>query len=172
MKHDVEEIKIRISGLSEGSREFEFAAEAADLGLDDSFNAPVHIHAELEKTGRQYYLIARIATSAQFTCDRCATGFEREVNAALAMVYVTDELEMGKFQPEEVRTIDPEAMYIDITDDVRQSILLSIPLKLLCRADCKGLCPTCGTDWNTGQCECDQAQVDSRFEKLKNLLKN
>jgi uncharacterized protein len=94
------------------------------------------------------------------------------VNAALAMVYVTDELDMGKFEPEEVRSIDPEAMYIDITDDVRQSILLSIPLKLLCRDDCKGLCPACGADWNIEQCDCDRAPVDSRFEQLKNLLKN
>ncbi|MBQ3561654.1 MAG: DUF177 domain-containing protein, partial [Oscillospiraceae bacterium] len=47
---------------------------------------------------------------------------------------------------------------------------LEVPFQLLCREDCKGLCPVCGSDLNEKTCNCNQKQIDPRLEKLKMLL--
>lgn len=58
---------------------------------------------------------------------------------------------------------------LDITPQVRESILLSLPMKPLCNPDCKGLCPYCGKDLNIESCECKQKKVDPRWKKLDQI---
>ena len=59
---------------------------------------------------------------------------------------------------------------IDLTEVVRQNILLAIPPSPICRSKCAGLCPTCGKNWNEGLCDCRRDEIDPRLEKLKQLL--
>ena len=61
-------------------------------------------------------------------------------------------------------TLDLENMIID-------NIRLSLPIKFLCKEDCKGVCTKCGINLNNGQCNCKEEKVDSRFEILTTLLK-
>src|SRR5713226_9546415 len=56
-----------------------------------------------------------------------------------------------------------------LTNQVVEEILLAMPGQILCREDCKGLCPTCGIDRNAGSCQCADSDGDSRWEQLKNL---
>ena len=58
---------------------------------------------------------------------------------------------------------------IDLADVIREQFYLALPMKPLCRADCKGLCPTCGSNRNRETCSCRPAWVDPRLEKLKEL---
>ena len=60
-------------------------------------------------------------------------------------------------------------MEIDLTEAVQEQILLSLPLRPLCREDCKGLCPGCGEDLNKGACGCSGKAVDPRLAVLGNL---
>ena len=62
---------------------------------------------------------------------------------------------------------DGEAIELD--DLVREEILLETPGHVLCGENCKGLCPVCGIDRNLGNCQCDTSEVDSRWQKLKEL---
>ncbi|MDD2499121.1 MAG: DUF177 domain-containing protein, partial [Desulfitobacteriaceae bacterium] len=59
---------------------------------------------------------------------------------------------------------------IDILPQVLQTILLELPMKVLCREDCKGLCPVCGTNLNIKECRCERESIDPRLAALKNLL--
>jgi len=54
-------------------------------------------------------------------------------------------------------------------DIVREQVLMAIPMKPLCREECRGLCPECGADWNAGDCACEKTKVDPRLEVLKGL---
>jgi uncharacterized protein len=54
---------------------------------------------------------------------------------------------------------------------LREQFYLALPMKPLCREDCKGLCPQCGTNLNTGSCECGPALEDPRLAPLKQLKK-
>ena len=58
---------------------------------------------------------------------------------------------------------------IDVDEIVKEQILLAVPARTLCREDCQGMCPECGVDLNTGQCNCAVDEVDPRWAALKDL---
>jgi len=58
---------------------------------------------------------------------------------------------------------------IDTTNDVREFALLSVPMKKLCKENCKGLCPKCGSDLNKEKCKCITEEIDPRWKPLMNL---
>ena len=60
--------------------------------------------------------------------------------------------------------------HLDLAPLVREDMLVSMPLQTLCRADCKGLCPQCGQNWNDGPCDCRDDEIDPRFAGLADLL--
>ena len=55
---------------------------------------------------------------------------------------------------------------IDVSDQVWESLILSLPEKVLCAPDCRGICPICGRDMNKGECTCRRESIDPRFEIL------
>lgn len=61
---------------------------------------------------------------------------------------------------------------IDLATVLENDILFSIPLKVLCKTDCKGLCQQCGTNKNFDTCSCEDSSIDPRFEKLRDFLNN
>jgi uncharacterized protein len=77
----------------------------------------------------------------------------------------------GSAPSDDVQVIAPDTVHIDLAEDVRQMISISVPLKLLCKEDCKGLCPKCGTNLNLGQCACKNDDVDARWEGLRDQLR-
>jgi len=62
-----------------------------------------------------------------------------------------------------------DADNIDVTNDVREFALLSVPMKNLCKDDCKGLCSKCGTDLNISKCTCSKEEIDPRWKPLMEL---
>jgi uncharacterized metal-binding protein YceD (DUF177 family) len=59
---------------------------------------------------------------------------------------------------------------VDVQPMVNEAVLLEEPLRVLCRPDCAGICPTCGKDLNEGPCACAAEEIDPRFAQLKRLL--
>ena len=72
-------------------------------------------------------------------------------------------------EAEGVLHIDTRQM-LDLSDVLRQYLLTSEPLKMLCRDDCQGLCPECGADLNMEKCNCTSTPVDPRWGTLTDLL--
>jgi uncharacterized protein len=62
-----------------------------------------------------------------------------------------------------------ERHLLDIREALRQYIIAQMPMKPLCRPDCKGLCPECGTDRNTRTCSCTQRRLDPRWSALSQV---
>jgi uncharacterized protein len=60
-----------------------------------------------------------------------------------------------------------DGLELDLTYEVREAVLVDIPIQNLCSADCRGLCPTCGIDLATGQCDCRRDAIDPRWEALR-----
>jgi uncharacterized protein len=60
--------------------------------------------------------------------------------------------------------------YLDITHPLREQIIVSIPIRPLCRPDCRGLCSQCGQNLNHGPCNCSKDDLDPRLAVLKSLL--
>ncbi|MBM4129290.1 MAG: DUF177 domain-containing protein, partial [Nitrospira sp.] len=60
---------------------------------------------------------------------------------------------------------------LDLLDLIKEQVMLNLPMKTLCAELCKGICPQCGADLNTGTCECEAKTIDPRLAVLKNLIK-
>jgi uncharacterized protein len=160
-------MKIQIAGLSEGVHDFHFREPVADVGLGEEFRGDVDVSVILERTGRQLFMKAEVSATGWFTCDRCTELFSMPLRAKYRMYYVWDEGDADLYDPSEVQVIPAGLPLIDLADDVRQTVMLTVPLKLLCKDECKGLCPHCGTDLNKGTCTCASGATDPRFEVLR-----
>lgn len=162
-------MKIHVGNLSEGVHEYRFEIDGGEIGLGPTIAGPIGTEVRLEKTGTQVFLSASISATGTFSCDRCLREFQQELSPAYRMTYVFDASDAGEYDPAEVQVISPSLTVIDITDDVRQTLLLAVPLKVVCREECRGLCPTCGTDLNTGVCCCREEPSDHRWDALNSL---
>ena len=171
-QRQVSGMKVSIGNLSDGIHDCAFTAEPDELGLAENFGTKVKVDLTLDKSNRQLYLRACVQTEAQFRCDRCLDEFTQKIENSYQMFYVYSELESLKHKPDEVTVIAPESFSIDISEDVQQYLLLAVPLKLLCREDCRGLCAHCGANLNHGRCKCTNEDINPRWDTLKKLLKN
>ena len=168
----INEITIRIAHLSDGFYEYHFLHEASKLGLDENFRQAVRVDATLEKNTQQLVLKTSVATSGMFCCDRCTEEFERQISNKTSVLYVFNDLDAAMFPDDDVRVIDVHTPVLDVTADIRESVTLAVPLKLLCKENCKGLCPHCGVNRNFKACSCQEERVDPRWDGLKKLLNN
>lgn len=98
------------------------------------------------------------------SCDRCMSEYVAQYNFPVEHVLVT-----SLNHEDEDRFILVEQGQLDVDELVVSDILLSLPMKHLCRPDCKGLCPTCGRNLNEGPCGCKKP-IDPRLEALGKLL--
>jgi uncharacterized protein len=164
------EFRINISNLSEGIHEYRFETEPLNIGLDERFRGVVRVDVHLDKSISQIFLQAAIKAEGSFICDRCLENFQQAINSAYSIMYVQgtrSTIEVEK--EEELQILRADTNYIDLDDDVRQYILLTVPQKLLCREECQGFCPTCGVNKNFESCTCDNQTIDPRWEALKKL---
>lgn len=111
-------------------------------------------------------LNAELKGTIQLVCSRCLQKFPYPIDLKIDERF-TDDLENR----------DDEVIFInnyevDINEIVENNIILSLPIKKLCREDCKGLCPICGTNLNISTCNCHEENIDPRFAKLKDLFSN
>ncbi len=165
--------RIKISKLSEGEHRYPFEADAADLGLNEEFHGKVSAEAILQKSPRQVFLRVVAEANATFQCDRCLDSFEKHLKTGYEILYITENQPDGEPDDRtEVQVISPDTNYLDLDDDVRQYLVLSVPQKLLCSNECQGLCPTCGKNKNHEPCVCPTESLDSRWDALKALKKN
>jgi uncharacterized protein len=165
-------MKIQISGLSEGVHHYQFTVAPEALELGEEFHAQVVVDTTLDKTPNQILVTSSIRTVALFACDRCTDHFEELLTPSYRMFYVIEGAETEHLDPVEFQQLLPGQAVIDIADDVRQTLLLAVPLKLLCSENCRGLCPTCGKNLNEGECSCRNDVGDPRWDVLRNLQSN
>ena len=106
--------------------------------------------------------------AARGICSRCGEGFDFShsfrIERPVARKLVADE--------NDEYILTDEDGFIDLSAVFNDELLLELPTKLLCREDCKGLCPKCGKDLNKGSCNCPTKEIDPRLEVLKALLDN
>jgi uncharacterized protein len=162
-------MKIQIAGLSEGIHNFQFREPVADIGLGEEYDGDVTVGVMLEKSGKQLFVKADVEARGEFACDRCAEPFSLPLRATYQMYYVWDPGDAEVPDRDEVQVIPAGLPVIDLADDVRQTVLLAVPLKLLCDEGCKGLCTRCGANLNKEPCACPPEPEDARWETLRGL---
>jgi len=101
----------------------------------------------------------------------CPLQFEFWENCALAQIDdpVSYEAELSDDEPLPIPILDHQM--VDLSELVRQLLVLHLPSYSTCSPDCRGLCPECGTDLNAGVCSCRQLEPDPRLAPLRHLLR-
>jgi uncharacterized protein len=157
---------------------FQRTFQPSEVGeQDDAYRvvAPVDLAFEIHKDKDKFRLVGTVKTELELGCSRCLEPFRLPVDAPFDIRYLPAS-EMSTDPESEVEDEDLETSYyrddqIDLNELLREQFYLVLPMKPLCQADCKGLCPQCGTNWNTGTCTCTTEWEDPRLAALKGLVK-
>jgi uncharacterized protein len=156
--------------------------ETIDLGPDLRQSAPLLTSGRAtlieERHGNQGVILdirvqGKLATSVETPCARCLEPVTREVAREFELLYRPRGVDAGR---EEISVTQAEAEIgyyvgdgVELADILREQILLEVPMKVVCREECKGLCPSCGHNLNESDCHCPPPVADPRWQALKDL---
>ena len=137
--------------------------------------APLTGRVRLMRTNRGVLADVDLTTQLHLECSRCLEDVSVPMHTRFTEeFYPTVDLRTGlavKAPEGGTGFMLTEAHELDLTEPVRQQVLLDLPMQPLCRADCAGLCPSCGHNLNQGPCECAREPADARLGTLAQWLK-
>ncbi len=144
MQHADPHISLRITGLQDGEHPYSFRVDARDLDLPSAFQGEVAVELVLEKTRSQFFVKGQIQASVSSPCDRCWEAVSFPVCESLLVVFSMVPVRSSDPDPDEneIRHLDPSSHLIDVTTDVRDALILALPMRIICGEDEEGN-PTC-----------------------------
>lgn len=146
----------------------------ADLELEELevLNDPVEfdsiaVSGEYFSAGEKISIRAEVNATAISRCAKCLEPVQMDLTAKMEAVFARE------LDPDDPDLYAYESSKVDLTDAVRDALLLELPYRFLCSEDCKGLCPNCGINLNLGTCTCQEgAEVTNPFSALKAIVQN
>jgi uncharacterized protein len=134
---------------------------------------PLEVNATAELLDGQIRIAGDIETKVELVCARCLEPVMEEVSRTFDLFY--SPLPKG-VKPEEARLKEDDAEIgffegegLFLADVLREQVLLALPMKVICRGDCRGLCPNCGANLNHEECRCETHATDPRLAPLARL---
>lgn len=140
------------------------------------FENDIFARLEIRKVADIVEVEGRIETKTSATCGRCLEAYETPVTHDFAVIFTqAPEPDLTReeiaLREEDLGLIYFKGDTIDIHDAIQEQVILSLPVRPLCREECRGLCHACGENLNEGDCNCNRGStVDPRFAVLKNLM--
>jgi uncharacterized protein len=160
----------------------EYAPGAIDFGPDlrqvDKLHAAGRAQLVEEHHGKRQIvkdirLTGELGTRIEMACARCLEPVVEKVAHSFDLLYRPQGTDAGRAELSVTRAEAEVSYYqgegILLEDAVREQVLLALPLKAICREDCKGLCPHCGKNLNAEQCSCAEPVDDLRWSALKDI---
>jgi uncharacterized protein len=157
-------MEIDLRQLPEGQTRLDFELPAQSVGLvpsDVTVEGPLALTLSLDRRGDEIWVRGKLHLTARQECSRCLTDYHETLdldfqvfcakvqNPNVMSARIVDEEDEG------VRFHDGKVLSID--QEIREAVILGLPMKPLCRESCAGLCPKCGEDRNQGPCRCVRA---------------
>lgn len=139
---------------------------ALDLSGDEAygtrpFQTPVRVKGELFNRAGVVTAKLDIRFTLHVACDRCLVDFTRDFELGLTQILVTEQPQFESSLDWDAEHFVAENYRLDVDELVRSYLLLELPMKMLCKEDCRGLCPVCGANLNEGSCKCGAAPVQA-----------
>jgi uncharacterized protein len=133
----------------------------AGPGAEVRADAPVAFDGTLEQVSDGIVVRGTVRAPWQAVCSRCLAPVAGEIAVHVDELYERHPL-AGETYPLEDEIVDLEPL-------LRDALLLELPAAPLCRSECAGLCPNCGTDRNVATCDCTTEELDPRWAALRSL---
>ena len=162
------------SGKSVVDFDFLLSPETVDLeGETAKLKNAIVVKGKLTKGIVQVDVEGEISAAIQIECTRCMQPTERELHIIFKTEFITAEnyttAKEAELQSKDLDAAVFEGDKIDLTEIVREQILLNLPEQVFCREDCRGLCEKCGANRNLLDCKCIEKEIDPRWSALKNF---
>jgi uncharacterized protein len=125
-----------------------------------------------ERAGDEVRITGTLTTTLEQMCSRCLEPARVSISKPFDLYFrerneaMFDEDEEVELDEEDTRTAFFTGTKLAMGEILREQILLALPMKVLCRVDCKGLCPTCGTNLNSGSCSCPKEEFSPHMDTL------
>jgi uncharacterized protein len=135
------------------------------------FGCPVQVDVKVCKAADKFLVDGTLAGRVKLRCDRCLESFDLELKSNFNVYLVVNPSGPSE---EDVELLDGEMEVeflkgetIDLDEVVRDQVYLSVPMKCVCKSDCRGLCPECGANLNVAPCSCGTGSGHAAFSKLE-----
>ncbi|MBI4419814.1 MAG: DUF177 domain-containing protein [Gemmatimonadetes bacterium] len=159
-------LRIGLSGLEQGPVETVGGVPVTDPlfeGIEFALSDAVRVSGQLSFAGPgSYYWRGELATTVAASCRRCLAPVRLPVKAQVDILFTEDPLA----DDASVYLIPQGTKALDLSEAVREELILAVPEYVVCRDECRGLCPHCGKDLNEGPCQCRPAAADPRWAAL------
>ena len=147
---------------------------AADLplweGLELRLAEPVRVSLEAQATSSGEVLVrGTVEAHLLGECRRCLEPLERRLKEEVAILFTPPDQLAPEDRGGEIHPLEAEGDVMDLAPAIREDLFLDAPEWVVCRSDCKGLCPRCGTNRNQNTCDCTLKEPDPRWEALRAL---
>jgi uncharacterized protein len=162
---DIKQMIIDLKTIStEGPKHLELSLDKGWWHSDgqndriEGIAAPITARVDIGKIGDKFVLEGDMTGSVKIRCDRCLNDFENEIETSFKLFFTQQSRYETKAEIElleedmETEFINGEELNLD--DIFREQLYLALPIKSLCKEECLGLCPICGTDLNVQGCLC------------------
>jgi uncharacterized protein len=135
--------------------------------------SPLELSGEVMRIDGGYALSARLVYDGELECSRCLVRYPFHEDETFSLVLYPrrpdaagEEIELASDDLDAVFYDDP---VVPLSPIAEERVQMALPMKPLCRPDCRGLCADCGNDLNQGPCGCAHAAADPRWEALRAL---
>ena len=168
-------LALNLAKIRTPQEHFEQVYQPEAIGAEDdvyTIVAPVSLVLDIHKDKDKFHLVGQVKTTLEMSCSRCLEPFTFDVDVPVDLRYqphAHQEAGEREVEADDMDTAFYENDEIDLGQLMREQFYLALPMKPLCRADCKGLCPMCGTNLNRGTCDCTREWKDPRLSALKEL---
>ncbi len=160
--------KINIANLTEGQHKFEFIPAKDELDLGDLECRNLKLEVEISKTGSQLVLDCDITGSFVLSCDRCLEVYEQPFENSFEIAYKFDFTGEKENTDDNIKFISPKTVFIDISNEVRDYICLSVPMKAV-PPEKDGICTFCGRNIENFLNPEREKEINPVWEKLVKL---
>jgi uncharacterized protein len=148
-----------------------FSPGRIDYGEGISQNGNLSVQGTAELLNDAIRLRGTLSVEMEVPCARCLELIRRPVRQEFDLFY-SPISSIARSEEVEIQQADLEVGFyhgdgLDLEDAMREQILLSFPMKSICRSDCAGLCPQCGQNRNVSDCGCRPVRTDARWAPLE-----
>lgn len=170
-------MKLNLNNITDFPAHLVLEGKSGDLRLEYNGLAEVQslrVELDIILSDNIYYCQGQIECDAKLDCSRCLEPYQVSINGKIdfSLQELSEKHPVDKDEvPENEILLTPGTKEIDISQPIREALILEIPLKPICADSCLGLCALCGNNKNIKPCDCRDEKTESRWDGLKNILR-
>jgi uncharacterized protein len=173
-------VKIKVDDIAAAAKELSFREPETEINRILSqgaqsewrFKAPIEVKLSHYRAGTELFFEGGLVGLTGALCARCAEEFESRTERPFRFI-LTPRSIAAEAEAASDLAVGDYAIYdgdeVDLSPLICEELLLALPTRPLCREECRGLCPRCGTNLNQGECRCPEPASDPRLAVVRTL---